>query len=630
MAIVLEGEAGSSGSRRLFRPAGGANPFERNASDEFDVMCLPLGALKRCRVTLSPGALDMGAGWHLQGITVVHQGTGQRWDFPCNDWIDKKDGWEVVLNAAGSDSAGGLTDVEAAREAAHRYVVTLYTADEPGAGTNGEVRLALRGADGFVGLHVVNVDVDGGALALERGCADAVEVSSAKDLGALQSVEVELLPRGLGAAWKLDRVEVVKRSDTKDSTPDAESAVVSAIFPCDRWLGKKGEPLSVVLEAAAAHDDPDDAGSSFVERWSLTFKTSRAPFAGTDASVRVCFVDDQGAEWRPALPGAHDGMFERGQVDAFIVERRGTGPFKVAECRLWLEGKTDGWKLLSLVAESNTGACYAFEDPDGGDVKVEMTEDNAATLPVEVLRPADPRKVAALVVKSRRPSSPSRAPPALLQAPAPSQVPALPSPEAEEEAAAVAFPPPPPPAYAEALAAAAPSSSEAEEGEAPPAATTVTAAEREDGYTYIVRLVTGTRQVERRACDPATVAVEVYDSTKKGFAPDMADLKDEGKPGLAAGDVDIVEVLLEDAMGAPDLVVVRVDATSAGWYLDRVEVAWGPDGAETVFAHGDWIEPGAVARLLPAGMGPGGMGGAAPATPAANEEELESLGDEDL
>ncbi|KAF6255158.1 Lipase/lipooxygenase [Scenedesmus sp. NREL 46B-D3] len=91
----LIGEHGSSG---VVYATSQPKQFLRGATASFLYPRLPhLGQLQQLRVGCDGSG--MFAPWHLRLVEVVHVHSGQRWQFDCHDWIDKKCMWQRVLPA---------------------------------------------------------------------------------------------------------------------------------------------------------------------------------------------------------------------------------------------------------------------------------------------------------------------------------------------------------------------------------------------------------------------------------------------------------------------------------------------------------------------------------------------------
>jgi hypothetical protein len=85
--ITVYGADGTSGERKLDSKRGN---FENGSVDTFSVDSAELGDLEKLRIRHDSAGL--GAGWFLDKVEVRSELTGNSWNFPCNMWLDKKEG----------------------------------------------------------------------------------------------------------------------------------------------------------------------------------------------------------------------------------------------------------------------------------------------------------------------------------------------------------------------------------------------------------------------------------------------------------------------------------------------------------------------------------------------------------
>lgn len=104
--ITLQGTRGSSPEYRLDTPD---NDFRRNQLDTFRICTTEdLGPLTRIRIRHdNKGLLP---GWFLEEIRIEETGTENRWYFPCDRWLKKKDdSTDVTLDAHPENEGGEAT-----------------------------------------------------------------------------------------------------------------------------------------------------------------------------------------------------------------------------------------------------------------------------------------------------------------------------------------------------------------------------------------------------------------------------------------------------------------------------------------------------------------------------------------
>ncbi|KAF5837533.1 hypothetical protein DUNSADRAFT_4226 [Dunaliella salina] len=363
------GTKGDTGMQVL---ANSRNNFERNKTDVFFFKAPDIGTMTDCRV-VSDGS-GLGADWFLDDVLVTNTTFGTSTRFPYNNWFDSSNGFAHNLAPEGME--GDTTNIV-------KYRVTVVTSDIRGAGTDGDVFLALKGEHGAMG----ETRLESGRNNFERNQTDVFEIIGSA-IGALKEANIRLVPKGLGSSWHLRMVEVLNlKSGAK------------AVFVYNDWLegGKEGDPKASVtlLEAsspeaqakqtsdqwhvttvtgtqAGAGTDADvfiqgpthkhvrycsfyagvnpaqGTANAKGDMYRLQFKTSNKMGAGTDASVRVELTDASGHKWKPYF-AQDSSMFERGATDEFMVsslepmDEMVTAHVSLENC-----GITDGWHLETL------------------------------------------------------------------------------------------------------------------------------------------------------------------------------------------------------------------------------------------------------------------------------------------
>lgn len=79
-------------------PTGPRSQFSRACKASFLYPRLPyVGQLHQLRVGTDGSGLF--AAWHLRQVEVMHVHTGQRWLFDCNEWLDRRNTWQLLLPA---------------------------------------------------------------------------------------------------------------------------------------------------------------------------------------------------------------------------------------------------------------------------------------------------------------------------------------------------------------------------------------------------------------------------------------------------------------------------------------------------------------------------------------------------
>ncbi|CAH1787210.1 unnamed protein product [Owenia fusiformis] len=206
--------------------------LRKGQTDSFKFSSKNLGKLQRCilgaveRDDKSLGDVSgKEAMWHCHEVTVTDTSCGDKYVFPCKDWIS-------IMPEMDEDDAKSLEvkDVEQGKLntirslAPIKYEVIVITGDIKGAGTDANVHLTIFGTNGDTGKRPLTQRFRD---LFERNQTDKFTLECL-DLGELTKLKIEHDDKGWGAGWFLDRVEVINMATNKTTT-----------FPCEQWLDKK-------------------------------------------------------------------------------------------------------------------------------------------------------------------------------------------------------------------------------------------------------------------------------------------------------------------------------------------------------------------------------------------------------
>uniref|UniRef100_A0A383W527 PLAT domain-containing protein n=1 Tax=Tetradesmus obliquus TaxID=3088 RepID=A0A383W527_TETOB len=291
--VRLEGQGGrDSGPLRL---ENSKNNFERGAQDVFHVELPDLGELAAVEV----GHDNSGAapGWHLEQVVVVDEGTGKRWSFSCDRWLAKGEDDGLIKRRL----------LPSAASAAATYLVTTYTSDVRGAGTDAAVWLELMGELEGRATQSPRLPLDNSSNNFERGAVDSFLLKKQRCLGKLTAVRIGHDNKGMAPGWHLDHVEVVD-----------DASGTTYYFPCRAWLDKKeGDGATERLLKAASEEDVASAAKL---PYKVVVTTSDIKFAGTDANVFIEICGERDGKFtssgRVPLNSSANNL-ERGAIDTF-------------------------------------------------------------------------------------------------------------------------------------------------------------------------------------------------------------------------------------------------------------------------------------------------------------------------
>ena len=252
---VLEGGERVSGERIPLETS--KNNFERNRQDTFLLKKHKLlGDLEG--ITIGHDNRGLGAGWHLDHVEVVDEGTGKEYYFPCEAWLDEDEGDGLVERRLGVAKEGTAKDI-------CRYKITVNTSDIKFSGCDANVSAEIVGDRGSYGELVLSNSKNN----FERGESDVFTVKC-KNLGVIERCIIGHDNTGIGAAWHLDSVEVLSVNTMQE-----------IVFPHRGWLSLKEPPYKTRVVLLPADQNRQDV----VCNYRIKVSTSDIRFASTTADV---------------------------------------------------------------------------------------------------------------------------------------------------------------------------------------------------------------------------------------------------------------------------------------------------------------------------------------------------------
>ncbi|KAF3701896.1 Lipoxygenase -like proteiny domain-containing protein 1 [Channa argus] len=344
--------------------------FEKNKTDVFRIKTHNVGPLKKLRI--EHDNTGMNASWFLDRVVVTDMNRPHlRFCFACNNWLSREEGDNLFVR----DLLGSLNPMDVPK--LNKYIVSVFTADMKGSGTDADVFLNIFGENGDTGIvynvqvmtgnvrgagtnskiHIVmhgskglknsgKIFLEGGDF--ERGRIDIFNVEICELISPLSRVTIGHDNGAVGAGWYCEKVVIYCPFTGTEQT-----------FPCGMWLD-------------------EDEGDGLIERelyemvslrqkkqkkypWSLWIWTSDVKGAGTDAQVFLQIYGEKGKSDEIKLENNSDS-FEQGQVDKFMIEMPDIG--RLLKLRIWHEKRHPfaGWHLAKVtLLKTLTMEKYSFE-----------------------------------------------------------------------------------------------------------------------------------------------------------------------------------------------------------------------------------------------------------------------------
>uniref|UniRef100_A0A7N8X6X4 Lipoxygenase homology PLAT domains 1a n=1 Tax=Mastacembelus armatus TaxID=205130 RepID=A0A7N8X6X4_9TELE len=271
--------------------------FEKNKTDVFRIKTHNVGPLKKLRI--EHDNTGMNASWFLDRVVVTDMNRPHlRFYFACNNWLSREEGDNLFVR----DLLGSLNPMDVPK--LNKYIVSVFTADMKGSGTDADVFLNIFGEHGDTGERRLDSDKDN----FERGSEDKFTIE-APNLGRLKKITIGHNNRGSSAGWFLDKV-VIDDMGNKELYE----------FPVNRWFAMDeadGKIQRDVLVGSVQPMGEDNTLHSII--YNVQVMTGNVRGAGTNSKIHMVMHGTKGLKnsGKVFLEG---GAFERGLIDIFNVE----------------------------------------------------------------------------------------------------------------------------------------------------------------------------------------------------------------------------------------------------------------------------------------------------------------------
>ncbi|KAM9810394.1 lipoxygenase homology domain-containing protein 1-like [Neosynchiropus ocellatus] len=264
--------------------------FERAKTDVFRIRTHNVGAIKKIRIEHDNTGLN--ASWFLDRVVVTDLIRPHlRFYFACNNWLSKVEGDCLYVR----DLLGSMDPMDIPRY--NKYVVSVFTADMKGSGTDADVFVNVFGEFGDTGERRLDNDKDN----FEKGAEDKFTIE-APNLGKVRKITIGHNNKGSSAGWFVNKVVV----------DDLGNKMVYE-FPVSRWFAIDEDDGKIQRDILVGGTQP----TGIV--YNIQIVTGNIRGAGTNSKIHIVMHGSKGFKnsGRVFLEG---GKFERGLTDIFNVE----------------------------------------------------------------------------------------------------------------------------------------------------------------------------------------------------------------------------------------------------------------------------------------------------------------------
>ncbi|XP_028851636.1 lipoxygenase homology domain-containing protein 1 isoform X2 [Denticeps clupeoides] len=286
--VTLFGEYGIT--PKLHLASKNRTAFEKNKTDVFRIKTHNVGPLKKIRIEHDNTGLN--ASWFLDRVTVTDMTRPHlRFYFACNNWLSKDEGDGVFIR----DLLGTSDPMEMPKY--NKYVVSVFTADTKGSGTDADVFINIFGELGDTGERRLDNDKNN----FERGTEDKFTIE-APNLGKVRKITIGHNNKGSSAGWFVDKVVV-----------DDLGNKALYEFPVGRWFAIDEDDGKIQRDILVGASQP----TGIV--YNVQVGTGKIRGAGTNSKIHLVMHGSKGVKnsGKIFLEG---GKFERGLIDIFNVE----------------------------------------------------------------------------------------------------------------------------------------------------------------------------------------------------------------------------------------------------------------------------------------------------------------------
>ncbi|XP_054895001.1 lipoxygenase homology domain-containing protein 1 [Poeciliopsis prolifica] len=264
--------------------------FERSKTDVFRIRTHNVGHIKKIRI--EHDNTGMSASWFLDRVVITDVIRPHlRFYFACNNWLSKEEGDGLFAR----DLLASMDQMDMPKY--NKYIVSVFTADMKGSGTDADVFINIFGEFGDTGERRLDSDKNN----FEKGTEDKFTIE-APNLGKIRKITIGHNNKGSSAGWFTEKVIL----------DDMGNKVVYE-FPINRWFALDEDDGKIQRDILVGADQP----TGIIYNVQIVTGTIRG--AGTNSKIHIVMHGTKGLKnsGKVFLEG---GKFDRGLTDIFNVE----------------------------------------------------------------------------------------------------------------------------------------------------------------------------------------------------------------------------------------------------------------------------------------------------------------------
>ncbi|XP_011477254.1 lipoxygenase homology domain-containing protein 1-like [Oryzias latipes] len=264
--------------------------FENGKTDVFRIRTHNVGLLKKIRIEHDNTGLS--ASWFLDRVVVTDVLRPHlRFYFACNNWLSKTEGDGLYVR----DLLGSTDPMDIPKY--NKYLVSVFTADVKGSGTDADVFINIFGELGDTSERRLDSDKNN----FEKATEDKFTID-APNLGKIRKITIGHNNKGSSAGWFVEKVIL----------DDMGNKIVYE-FPINRWFALDEDDGKIQRDILVGGNQP----TGIV--YNVQIVTGNIRGAGTNSKIHIVMHGTKGMRnsGKVFLEG---GSFERGLTDIFVVE----------------------------------------------------------------------------------------------------------------------------------------------------------------------------------------------------------------------------------------------------------------------------------------------------------------------